>query len=250
LNFYRAAAAGPTLARCLRAALIKTEPKPLNYLDIGARYGLPRQLRILERLGKISPIFVEADPEEAKRLQENGRTLCAALGSQHGHAVELNLTRAVYLSSILDPLPGTWPTKLAAGAEVVERIPMTLSRLDAIWPSEWGDPHFIKVDTQGYDLEVLKGFGDLLHRVSCAEVEVRIAQQYAGQATPFEIHSFMKGHGFDVVGFKANGLQGGQETIVFNAFFIRSNVRDTPAVRMWRIINNVGSADRIAAFGV
>jgi FkbM family methyltransferase len=205
---------------------------------------------MVERLGKISPIFVEADPEEAKRLQENGRTLCAALGSEHGQAAELRLTRANYLSSMLDPLPGTWPSELAAGAEVVERIPMTLSRLDAIWPEEWGAPHFIKVDTQGYDLEVLKGFGDLLQQVYCAEVEVRVAQQYAGQANPIEIHSFMKGNGFDLVSFKANGLQGGLETVVFNAFFIRSDLRDSPTVRMWKIMNNIGSAERIGAIGV
>ncbi|EID15457.1 FkbM family methyltransferase [Mycolicibacterium phlei RIVM601174] len=127
---------------------------------------------------------------------------------------------------------------------------MTLSRLDHVWPKEFGDPHFVKVDVQGYDLEVLKGFGDLITRVYCAEVEVRIARQYRGQPSPSDVYEFMSDHGFDLVGFRANSLQAGRQTVVFNAFFIRSDLRDSPAIRMWKRVNNIGSARRITAIGV
>ncbi|BBY78882.1 FkbM family methyltransferase [Mycolicibacterium pulveris] len=250
MYLYQAAFTARTLARTLRAALIKTDPAPLNYLDVGARGGLPRRWRLLEQLGKISPIFVEADPDEADKLRKRGRTLCAALGSEHGLLADLRITRAAHLSSVLEPDYDGWPHELLPDVEVVEKVPVTLSRLDHVWPDEYGDPHFVKIDTQGYDLEVLKGFGELLKRVCCAEVEVCMANQYVGQPSPTDVYDYMRASGFDMVGFKANSLQAGRQTVVFNAFFVRAEIRDVPAVRMWKIVNDIGSAQRITAIGI
>lgn len=237
---YRVISAVPKLLRSTRAVLMSTHPSPLNYLDIGARDGIPRRWQLLERSGKIAPVYVEADAEEANELRKRGRTLCAALGSESGATVELKITRAPWLTSVLEPMVEKWPSELASGCEVVERRQMTLSRLDEIWPAEFGDPHFVKIDTQGYDLEVLKGFGDLLERVLCLEVEVRIGQQYIDQATAADIYAFMDERKFDLVGLSSNGLQADRTMMVFNAFFINSSAQQKSAIKLWKLVNNIG----------
>lgn len=126
---------------------------------------------------------------------------------------------------------------------------MSVSRLDSLWPSDFGDPHFVKIDTQGYDLEVLVGFGDLLKGVLCAEIEVRISEQYVNQCLASDIYKFMNQEGFDLVGLLSNGLQSGAGMMVFNAFFIKRSAADTSAVKLWRIVNNIGSLERVKALG-
>ena len=179
------------------------------------------------------------------KLRKNGRVLCAVLGSRDGVPVELKITRAPGLTSVLEPLVEQWPKELAPRCEVVDRHQMITARLDSIWPSELGDPHFVKIDTQGYDLEVLKGFGDLLDRVLCLEIEVRLGPQYEGQPSIVDIHSFLVERNFTLVKLAPNGLQARRIMLVFNAFFVHSSATNSSAVKLWKTVNDIGSPDRV-----
>ncbi len=44
------------------------------YLDIGARGGLPQRWQWAQKAGLISPVFVEAEPQEASRLSRPANT--------------------------------------------------------------------------------------------------------------------------------------------------------------------------------
>jgi FkbM family methyltransferase len=60
---------------------------------------------------------------------------------------------------------------------------------------------FLKVDTQGYDLEVLKGLGDSLRFFPALQCEVSMIPLYDGSPHWTETISFLEKAGFAVAGF-------------------------------------------------
>jgi Methyltransferase FkbM domain len=55
---------------------------------------------------------------------------------------------------------------------------------------------FIKLDTQGSELEILQGGVRALAGVRCVEVEVEFNPIYRGQPLFYEVDAFMRGQGF------------------------------------------------------
>ncbi len=53
-------------------------------------------------------------------------------------------------------------------------------------------PVLLKVDVQGYELQVLKSFGELLANFEYIYVECPIAELYAGQALAYEVLAFLR----------------------------------------------------------
>jgi hypothetical protein len=61
----------------------------------------------------------------------------------------------------------------------------------------------LKVDTQGYDLQVLKGATKLLaaRRIKTVLLEVNFVPMYQRQATFLELHAFISSFGYRLVDF-------------------------------------------------
>jgi len=59
----------------------------------------------------------------------------------------------------------------------------------------------LKIDTQGYDLEVLKGAETLLsqHRITAILLEINFIPMYAGQPRFVDIHDFLTSHDYQLV---------------------------------------------------
>lgn len=59
----------------------------------------------------------------------------------------------------------------------------------------------LKIDTQGYDLEVLKGASELLseHRVTAILLEINFIPMYAGQPSFVDIHNFLSSRDYQLV---------------------------------------------------
>jgi hypothetical protein len=137
------------------------------------------------------------------------------------------------------------PLDIAPSFQVTSVHPVRLMRLDSVWPSdEMGAPTFIKIDVQGYELKVLAGCGSLLRQTVCVELETRVARHYEEQPSPLDICEYMTASGFDLVKFSPNGYKG-RQICVFNAYFVRRSEHDSRAARLWKRINNVGSAHRV-----
>ena len=60
---------------------------------------------------------------------------------------------------------------------------------------------FLKVDTQGTDLDVLRGAGDLIRHVAGVQIEVSLVPNYSGQPTMCEALSELARMGFHPTGF-------------------------------------------------
>jgi FkbM family methyltransferase len=120
-----------------------------------------------------------------------------ALGSTNGQA-EINLGQSDYLTSFLTP---TEPTKnKAIGRETVE-----VRRLDSIFEDCMAGIDakrlYLKMDTQGFDLEVLRGSDGVLDQFVGAQTELSFVPLYEGMPGHLEALKEFESRGFSVVDF-------------------------------------------------
>ncbi|WP_425229468.1 FkbM family methyltransferase [Sphingomonas sp.] len=59
---------------------------------------------------------------------------------------------------------------------------------------------FLKIDTQGFELEVLKGAEDMLSRIDCVLLELSLVELYAGQPLWREVSAWIEARGFTMTG--------------------------------------------------
>lgn len=106
---------------------------------------------------------------------------------------------------------------------------------------EGRDIRLIKIDTQGYDLEVLKGCEQTLQQHGpVVFLEFIYSALYVDQATPFAIESWLGARGYRFVGL-ANIHVGSNGALAFaDALFVPTSV-SLPATPEFRQIDNEGS---------
>lgn len=194
----------------LREAFRTLYQTGFGIIDIGARDGLHPMFNGVASL--IEAVGFEPDIEECKRLNDNinGATryrslkfLPFGLGSADGEGT-LHLCRARGNSSLSKPNPSFLNRFPDAGRFNVEsELSIPLRSLDGIvGDSAVGLPQcvdFIKIDTQGYELEILRGAKrTLCNQVVAVEVEVEFASLYEGQPLFRDIDVFLSDCGFSL----------------------------------------------------
>lgn len=104
-----------------------------------------------------------------------------ALGAHDGETT-INVSRNSFSSSILPILPSH--LRSAPESEVIAQERVQLRRLDGLWgpliPTNFSS-YFLKLDTQGFELQVLDGAQGLLDRIRGLQLEVSLVPLYAGQ---------------------------------------------------------------------
>lgn len=222
---------------------------PAVFADVGARGGLGRKWRWMHRLGLITPVLFEPDPEEAAnlRLLPGAIVVEAALGSRTGEQL-LHITKAPGCSSLLEPDPATLqPFGRASDLEITRRIPISVYRLDAL-VARFPEPDFLKIDVQGFELEVLQGAGELLSHVLCIELETQLIPVYKGQPLFHDIYAFLRQAGFGLAAFKPLGTLN-DEIMEANVFFARRPMEPAAMdkVRFWRKLMSIPSSAEYSA---
>jgi FkbM family methyltransferase len=172
------------------------------YADVGARGGPPSNW--MKFKNPISYICFEPDPEEAAKLRKifqeekdfSALVIEKALGSKMG-TVDLHLTRFRPSCSILEPNTQLLQDLASGhGFEVEKKIPVQVTPLDSKMTSPPLHLDFLKVDVQGYELEVLKGATRALDQILGCELEVSFIELYKNQPLFAEIDQFMRKNGF------------------------------------------------------
>ena len=74
-------------------------------------------------------------------------------------------------------------------------VEVDVARLDS-YPDRVHGRALLKIDVQGYELQVLEGAGELLDRYAAVVLEVSWVELYRGSATPDAIWAFLTGRGF------------------------------------------------------
>jgi FkbM family methyltransferase len=169
----------------------------VNVIDVGARGGAGDAWYRLSPLARL--IGFEPDAEECARLNRQvarpgaERYVAAALGRHSGPA-EFHRTRAAMCSSLYRPDPEVsdrYPVLEAM--RQVSTDPLQLTTLE-----EWAHANdvdnirFLKLDTQGSELDILEGAGSLLDDCLGIEVEVEFSPLYVGQPLFADIDAYLR----------------------------------------------------------
>lgn len=174
--------------------------RKLVALDIGCRWGFA------EKFIRDTDVFkvygFDPDVEECERLafRYKGLDVCLVpigLAGQSGRRT-LYVTHEPACSSLLQPdsyLTENYPA--LACARLVSTKEVDTTTLDA-----WANKNqvdkidYLKLDTQGTELEILQGGVDSLENVRCIEVEVEFNPIYLEQAIFSDVDLFLRKHGF------------------------------------------------------
>jgi FkbM family methyltransferase len=200
-------------------------------LDVGARFGdYATELRHAGYKGLI--LSFEPIPqnfEVLKRASMNDSFWHAfpyAIGASDGVTV-MNVTRHSAFNSILEPSEAG-KVAFANDLEVVEKATVPVRRLDTVLPSILQELNcvdakiFLKTDTQGYEMEVLRGARGLLENIPACRMEVAFKPSYSGAPTFIEMLEFMAGLGYDLSALFQVFYEGGLALAEGDAFFVRT----------------------------
>lgn len=234
----------------------------IRLIDVGVRGGISDRWKAFYEIMDV--MAFEPDPAECEKLDSVAypysiKFIPAALGERDGQEARLFICRQPGCSSNLEPnieLCRNYPYGKAM--EVVGERRVILQRMDTVC----GDfrPDVMKIDTQGTELDVLKGAGELLESALAVELEVEFVSQYRDQPLFADVDSFMRGKGFALRGLRRSYWRtraeqvhsDGGQIIHGDALYYRPERIDCPkghiilaAYRQYDLLAHFGALDLI-----
>jgi FkbM family methyltransferase len=133
---------------------------------------------------------VEKDP--------NWKAYNFALGLEDGQQL-INVSGNSHSSSILDILDTH--TKAEPTASYVSKQEITIRKLDSVLNDIKGTAKeiYLKVDTQGFELNVLKGAINSLKNIHTIELEMSLKPLYTGQPLYSDIMNFLHSYNYTLI---------------------------------------------------
>ena len=171
-------------------------------LDVGANMG--QYANNLRRAG-YDGLIISFEPirecYEYLKKQENDHWIIYpwALGSEQ-KTMEINIANKSVFSSFLKPNEYS-NQRFNQSAKTSRKESVEIKRLDDIFDEiiNINSPRlFLKLDTQGYDLEVLKGAQQSLHSVYGLQSEVSCKAIYEGMPSHIDSLKYIDGLGFEI----------------------------------------------------
>ena len=162
--------------------------QPRHIVDVGAYHGdWARMVHAIWPQAQITMLEANLDKKPILEpvAQEIGARLdFAVLGPEDGAEVVFHV-----MESGSSVLPENSPLDRR------EEVRLT-QRLDTLFPDN--RPDFIKLDVQGYELEVLKGASDLMAGAQAVLMEVSLIEINKNAPLMTEVVGFMRARGFEV----------------------------------------------------
>lgn len=171
-------------------------------LDVGANVG---QYATLTRSAGFDGTIISCEPlsgafaELSARADRDDRwnALNVAVGAEPGTAT-INVSQNSFSSSIRDMTAAhldTAPASRYVGTEEVEVVTVTdLVAAHGITPERM----LLKIDTQGFESEVLAGAGDVVGRAAAVQLELSFVELYEGQLLFDELVARLADQGYRI----------------------------------------------------
>lgn len=199
-------------------------------IDVGANVGqFAAEMRLIDRDVQIHS--VEPNPDVYKTLagraaaDDRWATHECALGRSSGK-VTLNVFSASDFSSCLMPnefgAQRFQDSLTVAGSVDVELRTMD-ELLGSIPPAAIGSRLLLKLDTQGFDMEVLLGAASVLERVQAVVTEASLRPIYEAAPLFPEVLEFLTAKGFALSGFFPVSRSSDLSIIESDCVFVRSD---------------------------
>ena len=172
-------------------------------VDVGASSGGYRdELRSMGYAGHIVSFEPATEPyrilEERAKKDPHWETVQAALGRAPGKAT-LHLSQNRESSSFFQISPRH--TRAYPGATYVGSEEVTIKRLDDVYEDFRGDASstFLKIDTQGYEMEVLRGAEASLPHIAGVQVELSLVPLYEAEPSFLNLVEYLQEAGFTLM---------------------------------------------------
>jgi len=174
--------------------------RKLVALDVGCRWGFAQ--KFVAAKDQFHIFGFDPDTEECERLEKYyGDASITLLPMALAHVAGLRtlfVTQEPACSSLFQPDPAlteNYPALACARQVSTKEIETTTLDLWAA-QSKVAIVDYIKIDTQGSELEILQGGIGVLQTVRCLEVEVEFNPIYLGQAVFSDVDSFLRSQNF------------------------------------------------------
>ncbi len=182
-----------------------TTQKPIVVVDIGCRWGFAERF-LSEECQKSFKIFgFDPDQAECSRLQasyshlQGGYVTCVPIGLAGAPGLRnLYLTKEPACSSLHPPSQFLSEKYPALDCISLKKIISThVTTLD-LWATEnkLQTIDYLKIDTQGSELEILKGGDEIINTTRCIDIEVEFNPIYEGQTLFGETDTYLRSKGF------------------------------------------------------
>src|SRR5208282_754513 len=197
-------------------------------LDVGASQGqtgwLLRRLGYRGRIVSFEPVKRNFDVlAQQCAADPDWRCHQFALGASNGEQI-INVTRRGVFDSFLQPTEYSIQ-QFGGDSEVIDSETVVLRRLETVIDSccdGLTTPRiFLKLDTQGYDLEVLAGAGQGLDCTVALQVELSVKPVYQGMVNYLDAIPRINALGFEVTGLFPVNRDGLLRVVEFDCVAVR-----------------------------
>ena len=206
----------------------------ISLVDIGGYKGIQDRWKRVENLIEFhtfEPNSVEADKIRSKT--KSLKIYKSALSSSDGK-ISLNICKEPGVSSVLEPnFEFLKKFKNVERFEIVKKIEVDAKKLDSI---KIDKIDFIKIDVQGYNLEVLKGSTEALEKAIGIEIECEFKEIYKNQSLFKDVDQYLSKHNFEICDFtdivrwsenvidEKKQIENQGEIIFVNALYLKNNI--------------------------
>src|ERR1035437_7763038 len=216
----------------LHLSKLFTVCEPDVVLDVGARIGefglWARRNGYRGRIISFEPVSSNYEAL-ARRASGDGRwdVYNYALGAEEGES-DINVTQDSMFSSLL--MPNAYAEKeFGSGARVSRTERVGVRRLDAVFEevvAPLKDPRvFLKMDTQGWDLQVLAGADGFLSHIVAFQSEVSVQAIYEGMPNLAASLAEFERRGFAISGLFPVNLDSQLRVVEFDCVVVRDDRR-------------------------
>ena len=171
-------------------------------IDVGANAG--QYALSMRKLGYKGPIISFEPLREAFSLlqkisagDENWQIHNLALGEEDRHA-EINVADNSYSSSLLEIMPAH--VKAAPQSKYIRKQDVIIRKLDSIFADFYHnqDRILLKIDTQGFEKNVIDGAEQSLAKIMGIQVEMSLQELYSREMLFSEMIQYLGQRGFDL----------------------------------------------------
>lgn len=196
--------------------------------DVGANVGqyhdfLRQQVKFTGQVHSFEPQPHLAAALNRRQADDSAWTIHnLGLGSSNGD-LTLNVMARDTFSSFRQPLADAAQT-FSASNTVVDSVVVPVRRLDDLFPATaiGGQSCYLKVDTQGFDLEVLRGAPEVLRATRALQFELAIQRLYADVPHYREMLEIVEAMGFRISGLFPITIDENLQAVEFDCVMVRA----------------------------